>query len=124
MVADDQPSNGELLKEFLSAQGTKVITVEDGAGALVEQLELSALIIWLVSAASDSNDPIRCAEISADAFLGHPMGCVGARATSSSRTSTPSPSSCAELPHPFLSRCAVNRTGQRQGFHFIKGDRA
>ena len=35
-VADDQEANRELLEELLTAQGSKVITVPDGAAALEE----------------------------------------------------------------------------------------
>ncbi len=47
LVADDQPSNRELLEEFLSAQGFKVITVEDGAAAL-RQLVTSQIDLVLL----------------------------------------------------------------------------
>ena len=36
LVADDQAANRELLEELLTAQGSKVITVPDGAAALEE----------------------------------------------------------------------------------------
>src|SRR5580693_3692902 len=36
LVADDQDSNRELLKELLTAQGYTVIAVSDGAAALAE----------------------------------------------------------------------------------------
>src|SRR6058998_259224 len=45
LVADDQASNRELLEELLTAEGFKVISVPDGAGALHE---LSAAQIDLV----------------------------------------------------------------------------
>ena len=46
LVADDQVANRELLEELLAAQGSKVITVSDGAAALEE---LSKTHIDLVS---------------------------------------------------------------------------
>lgn len=47
LVADDQPSNRELLEEFLSAQGFNVITVADGSAAL-EQLATSQIDLVLL----------------------------------------------------------------------------
>jgi putative two-component system response regulator len=55
LVADDQPSNRELLEEFLSAQGFKVITVEDGAAAL-QQLVTSQVDLVLLDVMMPSLD--------------------------------------------------------------------
>ncbi len=55
LVADDQPSNRELLEEFLSAQGFKVIAVEDGAAAL-EQVAKSQIDLMLLDVMMPSLD--------------------------------------------------------------------
>jgi putative two-component system response regulator len=102
LVADDQPSNRELLEEFLSAQGFKVITVEDGVAALQQlvtsQIDLVLLDVMmprldgfavcekiksnpetdlipvvLITALSDKEDRLQGIKAGADDFLTRPV---------------------------------------------------
>jgi CheY-like chemotaxis protein len=47
LVADDQDSNRELLKELLEAQGYTVVAVSDGAAALAELEQTSIDLVLL-----------------------------------------------------------------------------
>ena len=47
LVADDQPSNCELLKELLTPQGFEVIAVPDGPSALEELARTSVDLVLL-----------------------------------------------------------------------------
>jgi len=102
LVADDQAANRELLEELLTAQGSKVITVPDGAAAVEElsktQVDLVLLDVMmprlngfeaceriknnpatylipvvLVTALSDKQDRIEGIKAGADDFLTRPM---------------------------------------------------
>src|SRR6202790_2454343 len=102
LVADDQAANRELLEELLTAQGCKVITVQDGAAALEEltrtQVDLVLLDVMmphlngfeacekikatpdtylipvvLITALSDKQDRIEGIRAGADDFLTRPV---------------------------------------------------
>jgi putative two-component system response regulator len=102
LVADDQVPNRELLEEFLTAQGLKVIGVPDGAAALIElsrnQVDLALLDVMmphlngfetcqkiksnpetyllpvvLITALSDKQDRIDGIQAGADDFLTRPV---------------------------------------------------
>jgi putative two-component system response regulator len=102
LVADDQPSNRELLEELLSAQGFKVIAVSDGAAALEELARVQADLVLsdvmmprmngfemcerikanpdtylipviLVTALSDKHDRLEGIKVGADEFLTRPV---------------------------------------------------
>jgi len=102
LVADDQAANRELLEELLTAQGSKVITVPDGAAAVEElsktQVDLVLLDVMmprlngfeacekiknnpatylipvvLVTALSDKHDRIEGIRAGADDFLTRPV---------------------------------------------------
>jgi two-component system, sensor histidine kinase and response regulator len=102
LVADDQEANRELLEELLTAQGSKVITVPDGAAALEElsktQVDLVLLDVMmprlngfeaceriknnpatylipvvLVTALSDKQNRIEGIKAGADDFLTRPV---------------------------------------------------
>jgi putative two-component system response regulator len=102
LVADDQASNRELLEEFLTAQGLKVICVPDGAAAVIEvsrnQVDLVLLDVMmphlngfeacqniksnpetyllpvvLITALSDKQDRIDGIQAGADDFLTRPV---------------------------------------------------
>ena len=102
LVADDQPSNRELLEELLSAQGFKVIAVSDGAAALEELARVQADLVLsdvmmprmngfemcerikanpdtylipviLVTALSDKHDRLEGIKVGADEFLSRPV---------------------------------------------------
>src|SRR6266853_6204446 len=102
LVADDQAANRELLEELLVAQGSKVITVPDGAAALEElsktHIDLVLLDVLmprlngfevceriknnpathlipvvLVTALSDKQDRIEGIRAGADDFLTRPV---------------------------------------------------
>src|SRR6267378_1491444 len=102
LVADDQAANRELLEELLAAQGSKVITVSDGAAALEElsktHVDLVLLDVMmprlngfeaceriknnpatclipvvLVTALSDKQDRIEGIKAGADDFLTRPV---------------------------------------------------
>jgi len=102
LVADDQAANRELLEELLAAQGSKVITVSDGAAALEElsktHVDLVLLDVMmprlngfeaceriknnpatclipvvLVTALSDKQDRIEGIRAGADDFLTRPV---------------------------------------------------
>ena len=102
LVADDQPSNRELLEELLTTQGFKVISVSDGASAL-EQLarvqtdlvlldvmmprmngfevcerikaspETYLVPVILITALSDKQDRLEGIKVGADDFLSRPV---------------------------------------------------
>src|SRR6201981_595031 len=102
LVADDQAANRELLEELLTAQGCRVITVQDG-GAAVEELAqthvalvlldvLSARLIGfeacekiknspdtylipviMITALSDKEDRLEGIKVGADDFLSRPV---------------------------------------------------
>jgi signal transduction histidine kinase len=102
LVADDQAANRELLEELLTAEGSKVITVPDGAAAVEElsktQIDLVLLDVMmprlngfeacqriknnpatylipvvLVTALSDKQDRIEGIKAGADDFLTRPV---------------------------------------------------
>lgn len=102
LVADDQPANRELLEELLTAQGSRVITVPDGAAAVEElsrtQVDLVLLDVMmphlngfevcrkiksnpetylipvvLITALSDKQDRIEGINAGADDFLTRPV---------------------------------------------------
>ena len=102
LVADDQAANRELLEELLTAQGSKLITVSDGAAAVEElsktQVDLVLLDVMmprlngfeaceriknnpatylipvvLVTALSDKQDRIEGIKAGADDFLTRPV---------------------------------------------------
>jgi putative two-component system response regulator len=102
LVADDQPANRELLEELLTAQGSKVITVPDGAAAIEElartQIDVVLLDVMmprlngfeacrkiksnpetyltpvvLITALSDKQDRIEGINAGADDFLTRPV---------------------------------------------------
>jgi DNA-binding response OmpR family regulator len=102
LVADDQAANRELLEELLTAQGSKVITVPDGAAAVEElsktQVDLVLLDVMmsrlngfeaceriknnpatylipvvLVTALSDKQHRIEGIKAGADDFLTRPL---------------------------------------------------
>src|SRR6266853_217115 len=102
LVADDQAANREFLEELLVAQGSKVITVPDGAAAVEElsktQVDLVLLDVMmprlngfeacekiknnpatylipvvLVTALSDKQDRIEGIKAGADDFLTRPL---------------------------------------------------
>jgi putative two-component system response regulator len=102
LVADDQASNRELLEELLTAQGFKVISVQDGAAVLQElaktQIDLVLLDVMmphlngfevcekiksntetylipviLITALSDKQDRIEGIKSGADDFLTRPV---------------------------------------------------
>src|ERR1700720_4135947 len=102
LVADDQAANRELLEELLTAQGSKVITVPDGAPAVEElsktQVDLVLLDVMmprlngfeaceriknnpatclisvvLITALSDKQDRIEGIKAGADDFLTRPV---------------------------------------------------
>ena len=102
LVADDQAANRELLEELLTAQGSKVITVPDGAAAVEEltrtQVDLVLLDVMmprlngfeacetiktspetclipviLITALSDKQDRLEGIKVGADDFLSRPV---------------------------------------------------
>jgi putative two-component system response regulator len=102
LVADDQPSNRELLEEFLSAQGFDVISVGDGTAALqtlaIRPIDLVVLDVMmpkltgfavcemiktnpetqlipviLVTALSDRENRLQGIKVGADDFLTRPV---------------------------------------------------
>ena len=102
LVADDQAANRELLEELLTAQGSKVITVPDGAAAVEEltrtQVDLVLLDVMMphlngfevcekiknspdtylipvimITALSDKQDRLEGIKVGADDFLSRPV---------------------------------------------------
>jgi len=102
LIADDQPSNRELLEELLTAQGFRVVTASDGAEALrqlskvpVDLVLLDVMMphlngfevcekikvnpdtylvpVILVTALSDKQDRIEGIRVGADDFLSRPV---------------------------------------------------
>jgi len=102
LVADDQAANRELMEELLTTQGFKVITVSDGAAALVELASNSVDLVLtdvlmpamngfevceriksnpdtylipviLVTALSDKQDRLEGIKMGADDFLSRPI---------------------------------------------------
>src|ERR1700756_1695340 len=102
LVADDQAVNRELLEELLTAQGCKVITVQDGAAAVEElaqtQVDLVLLDVMMprlngfeacekiktspdtylipvimITALSDKHDRLEGIKVGADDFLSRPV---------------------------------------------------
>ena len=102
LVADDQPSNRELLEELLTAQGFKVIATSDGAAALEELAKVQADLVLsdvmmprmngfemcekikanpdtylipviLITALSDKHDRLEGIKVGADEFLSRPV---------------------------------------------------
>ena len=102
LVADDQPSNRELLEELLTAQGFKVIAASDGAAALEELARVQADLVLsdvmmprmngfemcerikanpdtylipviLITALSDKHDRLEGIKVGADEFLSRPV---------------------------------------------------
>src|SRR3984893_15100786 len=102
LIADDQSSNRELLEEFLTPQGFKVIGVPDGAAALEELTRVQADLVLLdvmmpringfevcerikanpdtylipvimITALSDKHDRLEGIKVGADDFLSRPV---------------------------------------------------
>src|ERR1700676_4129766 len=102
LVADDQAANRELLEELLTAQGCKVITVQDGAAAVEQltrtQVDLVLLDVMMphlngfevckkikatpdtylipvimITALSDKHDRLEGIKVGADDFLSRPV---------------------------------------------------
>jgi len=102
LVADDQPSNRELLEELLTAHGFKVIAASDGAAALEELARVQADLVLsdvmmprmngfemcerikanpdtylipviLITALSDKHDRLEGIKVGADEFLSRPV---------------------------------------------------
>src|SRR6201981_2081133 len=102
LVADDQAANRELLEELLTAQGCRVITVQDGAAAVEElaqtQVDLVLLDVMMprlngfeacekiknspdtylipvimITALSDKQDRLEGIKVGADVFLSRPV---------------------------------------------------
>jgi putative two-component system response regulator len=102
LVADDQAPNRELLEELLTAQGYKVVTVEDGAAAVEElartEVDLVLLDVMMprlngfeacekiknnpdtylipvimITALSDKQDRLEGIKVGADDFLSRPV---------------------------------------------------
>jgi putative two-component system response regulator len=102
VVADDQPANRELLEEFLTTHGFRVITVSDGADVIQEltrtQIDLVLMDVMmphltgfqacekiksnpetdlipviLITALSDKQDRIEGIKVGADDFLTRPV---------------------------------------------------